>query len=89
VYTNVLGAHVTQYDFGTRATLDSMRSAFVARGSDVVTATGQAHGALFGMVQKQAAMLSFTDAYRLLAVLLLIAMPLVFLMRRPATKKHP
>jgi DHA2 family multidrug resistance protein len=88
VYTNVLGAHVTPYDFGARVMLDSLRSAFMARGADFLTATNQARAALFGMVQKQAAMLSFADAYRLLAVLLLIAMPLVFLMRRPATKDH-
>jgi len=68
--------------------LESLRSAFMARGADVVTATDQARAALFGMVQKQAAMLSFADAYRLLAVLLLVAMPLVFLMRRPATKTY-
>jgi DHA2 family multidrug resistance protein len=89
IYTNVLGAHVTEYDFGSRTMLESLRSAFMSAGADAATAMHRAQAALFGMVQRQAAMLSFTDVYRLLAVLLIISMPLVFLMHRPATSRHP
>jgi DHA2 family multidrug resistance protein len=85
IYANVLGAHVTPYDVQTQMMLRSLRSAFIARGSDVVTATERSHAALFGMIQRQAAMLAFLDAFRLLAVLILIVTPLVFLMHRPAT----
>jgi DHA2 family multidrug resistance protein len=85
ICANVLGAHVTPYDMQTQMMLRSLRSAFIARGSDVVTATEQSYAALFGMVQRQAAMLSLLDAFRLLAVLILIVTPLVFLMRRPAS----
>ena len=88
IYANVLGAHVSAYDPQTQATLRSLRSAFIAHGSDVVTATERSHAALLGMVQRHAAMLSFVDAFRLLAVLILVVTPLVFFMRRPATAGH-
>ncbi len=87
LYTNILGSHVTSYDFGTRTLLESLKAAFVARGADAVTATERAYAAVYGMVQRQAAMLSVLDAFRLLAVLLLVVTPLVFLMRRPASAK--
>ena len=36
-----------------------MRAAFMAAGADAVTATSRAYAALFGMVQRQATMVSF------------------------------
>ena len=38
---------------------------------------------IFGMVERQAAILSFIDVFQLLTVLFLLAAPLVFLMKRP------
>jgi hypothetical protein len=35
------------------------------------------------MVQRQAAMLSYNDTFRFLALMFLIMFPLIFLMRRP------
>jgi DHA2 family multidrug resistance protein len=83
VHTNVLGAHVTAYSPSSQAMFQGLRSAFVAAGSDVVTATARAQAAMFGMVQKQAAMIAFNDSFKLLAVVFVVLIPLVFLMRKP------
>jgi len=48
-----------------------------------VTATQRAYAALFGAVQRQAAMVSFVDLFRLLGGIFLLLLPLVLLMRRP------
>jgi len=41
---------------------------------------------MFGMVQRQAAMMSFNHTYLFLALLFVIVMPAVFLMRRPKSR---
>ena len=82
-HINTLGAAVTPYSSPTRATLESARSLFISGGSDISTATQQSYSALFGIVQRQAAMLSFIEAFRLLAVLFVLMLPLLFLMKDP------
>ena len=47
------------------------------------TATDRAYAALFGMVQRQASMVSFVGIFQLLGVLFLALIPLVLLMKRP------
>jgi DHA2 family multidrug resistance protein len=80
---NVLGAHVNPYNPQTRQMLENMRAALMARGADAATATRQAYGALWGMVQQQASMLAFSHTFWLLAILFLAALPLLLFMRRP------
>jgi hypothetical protein len=82
-HINMLGAHVTAYSASTRAMFEGLRAAFVARGSDLSTATTRAQAAMFGMVQQQAAMISFLHAFQLLAVVFVVLIPLVFLMKKP------
>lgn len=89
IHTNILVAHVTPYNMATQRMVDGLTSAFVARGSDVATATARAYQALFGMVQRQAAMLSFLYAFRLLGLIFLLIAPLAMLMRRPVAGGHP
>src|SRR5438876_846060 len=54
--TATLGAHVSVYDFGPQQMFLRMRAAFMAAGADAVTASNRAYAAMFGMVQRQAAM---------------------------------
>jgi DHA2 family multidrug resistance protein len=81
--TAVLGEHVTAFDPTTQSLLEQMKAGFVAAGSDAVTATNQAYIALYGMIQRQAAMVSFVNIFRLLGFLFLVLIPLVLIMRRP------
>jgi DHA2 family multidrug resistance protein len=60
-----------------------LKAAFQAQGADAVTATERARLALFGMVQREAMMLSFTDIFRWLSLMFLAMLPLLLLMRSP------
>jgi DHA2 family multidrug resistance protein len=87
--TAVLGANVTAYDHASQATLMQMRAAFIASGSDPVTATSRANAAVFGLVQRQATMVSFVGIFLLLGILFIALVPLVLLMKRPRRGAGP
>jgi DHA2 family multidrug resistance protein len=81
--TNVLGGSVHPFSSAGQQMIHAARQMFISRGVDPVTATRQAYAAAFGMVQQQAAMLSFIHNFRLLGILFVCAMPLLLLMRKP------
>jgi len=81
--TAVLGANVNPYSTSTQQMLSGIRAAMQAAGADAVTASHQAYGVLFGMVQQQAAMLAFINCFRLMGALFLCMLPLILLMRKP------
>jgi DHA2 family multidrug resistance protein len=58
------------------------------RGANPATATRRAYDALWGLLQQQAAMLSFNQVFWLLGLLFLLMLPLVFLMRRPSAHRQ-
>ena len=82
-HINALGTNVTIFDAATQRMISSARAAFMAQGMDPTTATRQAYAAMFGMVQRQASMLSFNQAFFLLGLLFLCVTPLIFLMQKP------
>ena len=84
--TAIIGANVTPYDPATRGMIERLQAAFVAAGADSVTAAHRAEAALFGMVQRQAAMVAFVSIFQLLAVVFAVIVPLVLLMKRPRSK---
>jgi DHA2 family multidrug resistance protein len=55
----------------------------MAQGMDAVTAAHQAYAALFSMVERQAAMLSYVDAFRFLSAMFVMVLPLIFIMKKP------
>jgi DHA2 family multidrug resistance protein len=81
--TNMLGANVTAYDQASQSMLYGLRQSFMAAGADAVTATARANAALFGLIQRQATMVSFVGVFQLLGVLFIALIPLVLLMKRP------
>jgi DHA2 family multidrug resistance protein len=83
VVTGTLGEHVSMYDPATQQMFLRMQSAFMAAGADMVTATNRAYAALFGMLSRQAAMVSFVSLFQLLGIVFLLLIPLVLLMKRP------
>ena len=66
-----------------------MHGAFVAGGADTMTATQRAYAALHGMVQRQAAMVSFVGLFQLLGALFFVMLPLVLVMKRPKAGGAP
>jgi DHA2 family multidrug resistance protein len=83
VHTTALGSNIDLYHPQVWMMLARMRDAFLARGSDAATAARQAQAALWGMVQRNAAMLSFSDTFRVLGVLFVVLLPLLVLMKSP------
>jgi len=81
---NVLGSHVTAFDPKARAMMGGIAQGFAKKGMPAAQAAKQGYAAMFGMVQQQAAILSFLDVFRLLGVIFLLLVPLVLLMKRPA-----
>jgi DHA2 family multidrug resistance protein len=86
---SMLGANVTPYSPASRAIFERMRAAFMAAGADSTTATSRATAAMFGAVQRQAAMVSFVGIFQLLGVLFLVLVPLILLMKRPSGQAPP
>lgn len=76
--------HVTVYDAATSDRLAAYSRAFHAAGSDSTTASRQALALLDRQVERQAAMLAYRDAFRLLGLVVLCSLPLVLLLRRPS-----
>jgi DHA2 family multidrug resistance protein len=81
-HQSVLVAHVTPYGLRPQQTLAQGRAMLFSGGSDWVTAGRQSVGLLYRVVQQQAALLSFVEAFRIMAYLFLAIIPLIFLMRR-------
>jgi DHA2 family multidrug resistance protein len=81
-HVNILGKYVNPANPKARQTIEGLRGLFISQGKDAATATHQAYASVWGMVQQQAAMLSYNDTFRFLAVTFLLMLPLVFLMRK-------
>ena len=60
-----------------------MQAYFISRGADTGTALQRAYAAINGMIRREAAFLSFVDAFHLLGIIFLVMIPLLFLMRKP------
>jgi MFS transporter, DHA2 family, multidrug resistance protein len=83
MHINDLGANVNPYNLSSRMMLHGLEGAFVSRGMDPSTASRSAYGAAFGLVARQAAMVSFVDAFWLLGLTFLLIIPLIYLMKKP------
>jgi MFS transporter, DHA2 family, multidrug resistance protein len=86
-HQNVLSSHVNEYNPTFQQMFAQAKAALIHQGSSAYEATIQAKAFIYQLVARQAAMLSFIDAFWLLGVMFLAMIPLVFLMRggRPAT----
>jgi hypothetical protein len=62
---------------------------FLAHGSNSIDAAEKSMGALYGMVQQQAALLSFVEAFWIMGVVFVTMLPLVLLMRDARTLHSP
>jgi MFS transporter, DHA2 family, multidrug resistance protein len=88
-HLHYLVQHVNSASPETQQRLAGLRQLFISKGSDAVTATRQAHGALWGMVQQQASILSYNDVFRFLGGMFLLLLPLLLLMEKPKGGKGP
>jgi DHA2 family multidrug resistance protein len=82
-HINRLGAHIQPWSPQARSMVGGLRAAFIARGADAHTALQRAFAALWGMVQRHAAMAAFVDTFLALAVVFLLVLPMLLLMKKP------
>jgi DHA2 family multidrug resistance protein len=83
-HQNVLVSHVTPFSSAYETTIQSMQQAYTTTTNNAADALLQAQAALYAIVQRQAAMLSYLDAFLMLSVVFGALVPFVFLLRRPA-----
>jgi len=88
-HINVLTRHVTHGGDTSRTMIENLRGYFISQGHDAATATRQAYGAVWGMVQRQASMLSYNDTFFFLAIMFVVMLPLLFLLRKPKPGAGP
>lgn len=76
-----LADHLTPFDRSFQSASQGAAQYLQLQGMDSVSAGQGGLGALYGQMIKQAAMLSFNDAFHLLSVFMICILPLVLLMR--------
>ena len=83
-HTNQLGGHVNAFNPQTNQYVKGIQTSMMAHGMDSQTALHRAYAAVWGMVQRQAAMISFVDTFRAMAIVFLLVLPILLVMRRPS-----
>jgi DHA2 family multidrug resistance protein len=85
-----LAENITGYDEGTRQLMEGMRQWFLQHGADSYTATQRSLGAAHMILQRHAAMLSFVEAFWVMAAVFAGMILLVPLLRDPRkNRKRP
>ena len=78
-----LNEHVNPMSAAYQKLLASLTAAFSSAGASATGAAAQAHGMIYAMIQRQAAMLAFLDDFKMLGVVFFAIIPIFFLMKRP------
>src|SRR6476620_5326848 len=86
VHQAVLTTHTSEYDPAYQAAFEQINTTLMAT-MDPVSATQQAYATMYGMVVRQAAVLSYIDNFRLLAILCMLCVPAAFLFKRVRNAK--
>jgi DHA2 family multidrug resistance protein len=87
-HQSILAEHVTAYSPRTQDFLRQAGGLFATQGSDWTTAGQRSTAALYGMVEQQAALLSFVEVFRIMGFLFLAIVPLVLLMKKSNTARE-
>jgi DHA2 family multidrug resistance protein len=86
VHQSILAAHVDPLNPVAQNMLGTIAASMQAGGTDATLAMRRAYGAIQGMVERQAMMLSFLDSFRFMAVVFVLVLPLLLLLRRAKGK---
>jgi MFS transporter, DHA2 family, multidrug resistance protein len=80
-HRNVLMEHISNYNPAFHDRFRGMVASFMAKGSSSLDAQSRALKAMEGSVIKQSLLLTYTDAYWLVGIIMLCSIPLVFLQK--------
>ena len=86
IHQVALTSHVTEYDPAFQQTFAQIKNNLMAQ-FDPVTATDQAYQVIYGMVQRQAAVLAYIDDFRILTGLCILCIPAGFLFKKVVNAK--
>jgi len=67
-------------------TLNGIQTRLIAAGSTTANASAQAHGFIYGTIERQAAMLAFLDDFKMLGIVFLAVVPVLLLLRKPKVR---
>jgi len=87
-HQTVLVGHTTPFDSAYRQMLEQLTNIFQRHGDALAVATQKAHGVIYELIVKQAAMQGYIDNYRMLAAICVLLVPLIFLMRAPSPESE-
>jgi MFS transporter, DHA2 family, multidrug resistance protein len=82
VHQSMMIGNLNPYNDRFRQALQGTTHAFAAAGSSPSTASAQAYASLYGMVQRQSAMLAYIDCFSILAIIFGALIPFVFIMKK-------
>ena len=83
---SILGQHVTPESMTAQQMINNLKAYFMSQGSSAATATQQAYEAVWGIVQRQAAMLAYNHTFLFLSAIFVAMIPFLFLLRKPKAK---
>jgi DHA2 family multidrug resistance protein len=81
--------NVTYGNLEARRMLSGLQAFFQSRGADAVTANRKALGAIYGMLQRHASMLSFVEAFWIMTLMFLAMLPFLLLLRYQPHEPRP
>ncbi|MFL6230716.1 MAG: DHA2 family efflux MFS transporter permease subunit [Pyrinomonadaceae bacterium] len=82
-----LGAHINPYNPIVQQRMQQIQGAMTARSGSSVTGAQQATGAVYGMLVRQATVLSYISVFRLLAFICCLCIPATLLFKRVRARK--
>src|SRR5437016_2344821 len=75
--------HVNDFSAAYHNMLNGTQVKLIAAGSTAAHASAQAHGMIYGTIQRQAVMLAFIDNFKMLGVVFFAVIPILVMMRKP------
>jgi MFS transporter, DHA2 family, multidrug resistance protein len=86
-HINILGEHIYPQSTAAQKMFENMKGYFISQGASAAMATQQAYDSIWGLVQRQAAMLAYNDTFLFLALTFVCMIPFLFLLRKPKKVK--
>lgn len=88
-HQSVLSAHTTQFDPALQSWVAALTQRFISLGNDAAHASQMAYQMVYGMMQRQAALLGYLDAIYVFAWVCIAMTPAAFLMRKVSGRARP
>jgi DHA2 family multidrug resistance protein len=86
IHQAAMVSHLTPYDPAFQQKLQQLTRAFASHGNPLAAAR-EAYGAIYGILARQAMLMSYIDNFRLMAYLCLFCIPLALLFKRVRARK--